>query len=125
MLDTIVEEQKKEDKNKDLKIKFLEYYAVLPIQKLAADSIARDEDTITNWKKEDPWFSDQIAIRKSEWAKRVSGRVRSPEWLLERITRTEFAPPQQKTDITSGGKPIPILNGVTNVPTNDSDKETT
>lgn len=93
--------------NTELKAKFLEYYSILPIQKLAAESIAKDEDTITNWKKEDQDFSDQIAIRRSEWAKKMSARVRNPEWLLERITRSHFAPPQQKTDITSGGKPLP------------------
>ena len=34
-----------------LKEKFLEYYKDLPLQKLAAESIGRSEDTITDWKK--------------------------------------------------------------------------
>lgn len=33
--------------------------------------------------------------------------------------------PQQKTDVTSGGKPIPILGGKSNVPINDSNTEAT
>ena len=94
------------DPNRERKNKFLEYYAVLPIQKLGAEHIGVDEDTITNWKKEDKWFSDQIGYLKSEWAKKMSTRVRNPEWLLERITRDHFAPPQQKTDITSDGQKL-------------------
>jgi len=33
--------------------------------------------------------------------------------------------PKQNLDVTSGGKPIPILGGVSNVPSNDSNPQTT
>lgn len=48
--------------NKNLKDSFLEYYSKLPIQKLAAEFIGKDEDTITNWKKKDKKFSDQFIM---------------------------------------------------------------
>lgn len=76
--------------NRKLKDKFLEYFEKLPIQKLAADYIGKAEDTITNWKKEDKEFSDQIAKAKSEWALDKVGKVRSKEWLLERIMKDHF-----------------------------------
>ncbi len=73
-----------------LKSKFLEYYAKLPIQKLAAKYIGKDEDTITNWKKKDKKFSDELGRAKSEWALAEVGKVKKAEWLLERILREEF-----------------------------------
>jgi len=79
------------------KEQFLEYFRDLPIQKLAAGWIHRGEDTITDWKKQDPDFAGQIASVKSAWARDNSKKVRSREWLLERIMRKEFAPPTQKT----------------------------
>ena len=112
-------------KDERLKLKqlFLDYFRDVPLQNLACDYIGVHEDTITNWKKEDSEFSDQILNLKAEWARKNVKSVRSKEWLLERIMRKEFAPPQQKTDITSGGKPLPILGGITHVPANNSNNE--
>lgn len=73
-----------------LKDRFIEYYAKLPIQKLAAEFIGVDEDTITNWKKTDKVFSDRLGTAKSEWALENAGMVKNKEWLLERIMREEF-----------------------------------
>ena len=85
------------DKNLPLKKKFLEYFKQLPIQKLAADYINRSEDTITDWKKDDQDFSDQIASAKSEWAlKKVKG-IKSKEWLLERLMKDHFSPRSEIT----------------------------
>lgn len=77
------------DQLSETKKKFLDYYSKLPIQKLAAEFIGKDQDTITNWKKTDPSFSDQLGRVKSEWALKRVGMVKS-EWLLERILREEF-----------------------------------
>jgi len=74
-----------------LKTKFIEYYSNLPIQKLAAEYIGKCEDTITDWKKKDKRFSDRLLKAKSEWALKTSGKVKSAEWLLERIMKEHFA----------------------------------
>ena len=37
--------------------------------------------------------------------KRKIGEVRSPEWILERIFKGDFAQ-RTETDLTSGGKPL-------------------
>jgi hypothetical protein len=80
-----------------LKEKFLEYYKNLPIQKLAAGIIGKSEDTITNWKHEDQEFSDQITNAKSQWALDNAKKVRSKEWLLERIMKDHFSPRSELT----------------------------
>jgi len=97
------------DKNKEKKELFLTYYRQLPIQKLGAGFIAVDEDTITNWKKEDQEFSDAIAKAKSDWALDKVGKVRSKEWLLERIMKDQFSP-KSEIDLTSKGKEIAGFN---------------
>jgi hypothetical protein len=89
--------------NYELKVKFLEYYRQLPVQKLAAAHIGRSEDTITDWKKTDSDFSDQIDEAKSEWALRNVKGVRSKEWLLERVLHEHFAD-KKKLDLTTNGK---------------------
>jgi hypothetical protein len=76
--------------NKNLKDAFIEYYSKLPIQKLAAEFIGKDEDTITNWKKRDKKFSDRLARAKSEWALNKVMSVKNSQWLLERILKEHF-----------------------------------
>jgi len=83
--------------NKALKEKFIEYYSELPIQKLAAESIGKSEDTITDWKRSDSDFSDQLMFARAQWAKRNSKGVRSKEWLLERVMKDHFAQRQELT----------------------------
>ncbi len=78
--------------NTEQKNKFLEYFRQLPIQKLGAESIGVDQDTIINWKKKDKTFSDNVGKAKSEWALKHIKGVHSSEWLLERILRSEFSP---------------------------------
>ena len=80
------------NKHEKLKKKFIEYYKQLPVQKLAADFIGVDQDTIINWKKKDKDFSDEIGKAKSEWALNHVKAINSNEWLLERILRDSFAP---------------------------------
>lgn len=118
------------DPNKELKEKFLDYFKQLPVQKLAGAKIGKHEDTIVRWKNDDADFAEQIEMAKAEWALKNVKSVRSKEWLLERLMRTEFAPPQQRTDVTSGGRPLPIFGGgavkeliTKDVHTNNSDKE--
>lgn len=94
-----------------LKLRFLEYYKDLPIQKLAAGYVGRDEDTIILWKKEDSDFSYQVELAKSEWAKAKAKRVMSQEWLLERVMNDHFGQ-RNKTDLTSNGKELKGLVGL-------------
>jgi hypothetical protein len=86
--------------NTKKKEKFLEYFKQLPVQKLAANYIGVDEDTISLWKKADSEFSDQIDQAKADWAMRKSKGVKSNEWLLERIMKDHFAEkkPGEKDD---------------------------
>lgn len=83
-------------KNLELKIKFLEYYRNLPIQKLAAKFIGVHENTILNWKAKDKEFCDQIGMAKSQWVLIKTQKVR-PEWLLERLINDHFGK-KQKAD---------------------------
>lgn len=80
--------QKKE--MSELKKRFIEYYLKLPIQRLAAGSIGKDEDTVIRWKKNDKKFADQVASAKSAFVLEKVGKVRSMEWLLERIMSEYF-----------------------------------
>lgn len=100
------------DKKLPLKEKFLEYYRELPVQKLAGESIGKNEDTILLWKKQDSDFSDQIDIARAEWAKRMSKGVKSKEWLLERIMKDHFAQRNELTGKDGKDLPTPILNAV-------------
>lgn len=86
------------DDRKELKEKFLEYFKQLPVQKLAAASIGKNEDTLIRWKNEDADFADQVEQAKAEWALSNIKRVKSREWLLERLMKDHF-----------GGKEVPGL----------------
>lgn len=108
-----------------LKEKFLEYFRKAPIQKFAAAYIGRSEDTITDWKREDSDFSDCINRAKADYVSEKLNKVRSNEWILERVFKGDFA---QRTELT--GKdgqdllPKPILGGVANaLPTNNSNSQ--
>ncbi len=85
-----------------LKKEFLEYYSKLPIQRLAADRIGKDEDTITNWKKKDKRFSDVLGTAKSEWVLENVGKVKSAEWLLERVMNEYFG---EKKEVDNNTNP--------------------
>ena len=86
------------NKNKisELKKVFLEYYRELPVIRLGAGKVGRDEDTIIRWRKDDSDFAEQMAIAKSDWALQKVKAVKSTEWLLERVLRDHFTPPKQE-----------------------------
>lgn len=93
------------DRNKRLlKPKFLEYYSELPNQGLAADSIGRREETVIEWRKEDPAFDEAIIQAKANWAMKKVKRVRDEKWVLERLLKNPFAP---RTEVTGAdGAPL-------------------
>lgn len=109
----------------DKKKRFLEYFADVPVQKIAASYIGVDEDTILNWKKADSVFSDQIEFLQGEWIRQNVKEVKSKEWLLERLFRQHFS---ERKEITGAdGKdllPTPIMGGKSkNVPSNNNISE--
>lgn len=79
------------EKLRKLKTNFLTYYSKLPIQKLAAESIGVHENTVINWKIKDKKFCDQTTSAKSQWALVKVDKVKSVEWLLERVMKDHFA----------------------------------
>ncbi len=83
------------------KLQFLNYYSKLPIQKLAAEFIGKDENTIIRWKKKDKKFADHLASTKSTWALEKVGKVKSNEWLLERILKEHFVEKKEVDSTTS------------------------
>lgn len=89
---------KKQQKLSKEKVKFLEYYRHLPIQKFAAEAIGKSEDTICDWKNNDKNFANHLGIAKSEWILEKVGNVKSAEWLLERIMSNYF---REKVGINS------------------------
>ena len=51
-----------------LKLEYLDYYRELPVQKLAAASIGRDDDTIIRWRGQDQEFAEQVQQARAAWA---------------------------------------------------------
>ncbi len=84
----------------ELKVKFLEYYRQLPMIRLAAGKIGRDEDTVMRWRALDADFAEQMASAKSDWALQKSKSVKSDEWLLERVLRDHFLPPKIENEVS-------------------------
>ncbi len=80
-----------DDKIALLKKEFLKYFRELPVQKLAGAYIGKDEDSISRWKKEDADFADQIGRAKADWAMTKTKKIKSEEWLLERVMKDHFA----------------------------------
>lgn len=108
---------------KELKAKFLEYFKELPLQNLACAYIGRSDETITSWKKTDLEFLEQVENAKAEWAMKNVKRVRSKEWLLERVMRDNFSPRQELTGKDGKDLPVPIMAIDKNVHRNDGDKK--
>jgi len=95
-----------QDKRLPLKKKFLEYFQKVPIQKYAGAYIGKSEDTITRWKKADEDFADQIELAKAEYLKAKLIKVRSNEWILERLFKDHFSLRQEYAG--AGGVPLAI-----------------
>lgn len=87
----------KKDNRLLLKEKFLTYFKETPIQKYAAAYIGKSEDTITDWKKEDSDFSDQIDQLKAQYVQRHLKQITSSEWILERLFKSHFS---KRSDIS-------------------------
>jgi hypothetical protein len=92
-----------------LKLKFLDYYREVPIQKYAAQWIRRDENTISLWKADDADFRDAIKEMEALFVSKNLMRTKS-EFRLERLLKESFG---NNLDITTGGKELSGLTIVT------------
>lgn len=68
-------------------------------------------------------FLEQVENAKAEWAMKNVKRVRSKEWLLERVMRDNFSPRQELTGKDGKDLPVPIMAIDKNVHRNDGDKK--
>lgn len=96
---------------KEKKIKFLQYFKETPIQKYAGAFVGVAEDTITEWKKADQDFADQIDMLKAEYVQAKVKEVKSPEWILERMFKDHFSP---KTEI-EGEMTVNIIHQIPDI----------
>lgn len=88
-----------------LKKAYVAYYTDVPIQKYAAMAIARDEDTIMRWRKEDPNFAYAIQRAKAEWIRKKFLEAKA-EFALERLEREIFS---KGTTDTPTAIPMPLV----------------
>jgi len=109
-----------QDTIKELKERFLVYYRQLPHKTLAANSIGRSLDTINSWEKSDQAFSAQVLEAKADFAQTNMKRVRSREWVLERVLKEEFSERKEMTGKDGKDLPTPLLTGVIDVRSNNS-----
>lgn len=72
-----------------LKSQYLAYFEDVPIQKYAAMAIARDEDTIIRWRKDDPAFADAVQMAKANWIRKRVIATKA-EFALERLEASVF-----------------------------------
>lgn len=113
-------------------IKEMEEKQSLPVKEEFAHRVDINGDTLVEWCKIHKKFS--AAIKKLEEAQRVmlqkgitSGTFRNPAGGIFLLKNNHGFKDKTETDITSGGKPIPILGGVSvkHVHTNNRNKEDT
>lgn len=74
----------------ELKEQYIEYYEDVPVQKYAAMAIARDEDTIIRWKKDDQEFADAVNQAKARWVRKRVLATKA-EFALERLEKSIFS----------------------------------
>ena len=113
-----------DDENLKLKHTYLEYYRTLPVQKLAGEYIGKSENTIIRWKDADDDFANQMSHAKAEWAKAREGKVKSEEWLLERVLKDHFSQRSELTGKDGKDLPAPIFGGLSkdDLPEGNSDR---
>lgn len=73
-----------------LKKEYIEYFRDVPVQKYAAMAIARDEDTIIRWRKEDTVFADALLKAKADWVRKRLILTRA-EYALDRLEKSIFS----------------------------------
>ena len=92
----------------ELKERYLEYYADLPVQKYAAMYVGRDEDTIKRWRDNDTDFADKVNLARAKWVRRKASKAKV-EFALERLEKSIWKEAKE-VEVTL---PTPILGGIT------------
>jgi hypothetical protein len=110
-----------QDKRLEKKERVIAYLGNEPYFRHAAWAIGVHEDTLANWRKEDEDFSERCDMARAEKFSKLVNRA-SPEFILTHADPETFNT-AHKVDITSGGKPIPIMGGSSHVSGNDSLQE--
>lgn len=67
--------------------------------KLIARSVNRDEDTLLNWRKNDPVFSDRLQEARTRFLHKKM-KIAKPEFLLERLEPEIFGAPKSDNSVT-------------------------
>jgi hypothetical protein len=98
-----------QDDRLEKKEKLIEYLTRMPFYRWAAKSIGKDEDTIINWRKEDPDFAERCEAAKSEAIAKLGKRA-TPDFLLACSDPKTFAKAKQ---VEVKVLPTPILANLT------------
>ena len=93
-----------------LKKRFLEYFKDVPIQKYAGFHIGKNENTITNWKKEDLDFCDQIDFANAAYLRENVPKIPSREWKVERLFKDHFSLRQELTGADGEAVAIKVVS---------------
>lgn len=104
---------------KALKDAYVNYYSDVPVQKYAAMYIGKTEATIINWLKADEEFYNRVQNARASWVKKQALKAKA-EFKLERLEKEVWKESIEQTVIL----PKPLLEGIVNVPTDDSTEET-
>lgn len=94
-----------------LKEDYIDYFREVPVQKYAAMSIGRSEDTIIEWRSTDPDFSDRVEEARAWWVRKKAGKVRA-EFALERLEKDVWAERKEVTGKDGGPievKPVEVM----------------
>jgi len=86
--------------------------------RLVARSIGRDEDTLIEWRKKDPEFSERLEEARFRF---INKQVRKskPEFLLERL-EPEIFKQRSESDLYVKELPKPILGGLSQAKDGDA-----
>ena len=90
---------KVEQRIAEQKERAIEYYGAMPVYKYAAAFAGVTEDTLKNWRDNDPSFSDRLKIAKAEFIRKHGGKAK-PEFLLERLDRDTFKENPGEVEVT-------------------------
>lgn len=88
--------QGKLDDIKELKQRYLNYFARVPIQKYASMYIGRASDTVDTWKREDTQFAANIELARARFVDKNLKQTNAM-FKLERIEKEIFSPRSELT----------------------------
>ena len=105
-----------EERQKAQKSLILDYLGHTPFYKWAAAYSGISKDTLEDWRKADPDFSAKCEAKRAEAIQNLARRA-TPDLIIKSADPKTF---KERVDLTSGDKPIPILD--INVSKDDGNK---